>query len=515
MPNAIIYTRVSTDEQAERGFSLKHQEDILRRYCDLKNIDIAHHFVDDYSAKDFNRPSFQQLMEFVKINRLKVDQLLITKWDRFSRNSEESYKTIRKLKALGVQVNAIEQPLDLTQPDSKVMLAIYLAIPEVENDKISIRTKEGMRRGKKEGCWMGTPPYGYSNHRTFDDKSSLIPNEKAQLVQEAFRIYSKGLYKAEEVRRMMNKKGMKLVKQQFLNLLRNPAYIGKVHLKAYGKEEEQLIEGLHDAIIENDLFQLCQQLLRDTCRKTPKSAKANELLPLRGFLQCSICKSNLTGSGSRSRSGAKHYYYHCQKGCKERFKAPLANQLFQEYLGSIKICKEVETLYLEILKDVFYSNEKDRKLEIQRIKKSIEKLQKRLSTAQDSYLDGNLEQSDYNSMKKRLDGQINDHLMRMTELKFEDKELMKKLSFGLNFLGNMDFYYQKAELPLKQKILGSIFKGKLVFSENKYRTSNINEVLNTISVKSKAIEGVNVKQVGNIANLSNWAPPLGLEPRTY
>jgi site-specific DNA recombinase len=60
---AIIYTRVSTEEQAEYGFSLAHQEDLLRRECVRKGIQILEHFQDDgYSAKDFKRPAFQELI---------------------------------------------------------------------------------------------------------------------------------------------------------------------------------------------------------------------------------------------------------------------------------------------------------------------------------------------------------------------------------------------------------------------------------------------------------------------
>jgi len=189
MKNVIIYTRVSTDEQADKGFSLQHQIDVLEKYCALKGYNIVKHYQEDYSAKNFDRPAFKKLMEFIKANKKHVDILLFTKWDRFSRNIEESYSTIRKLKALGVEVNAMEQPLDLSQPDNKVMLALYLAIPEVENDKNSIRTTGGMRRAQKEGCWMGKAAYGYDNCRTPDGKATIVPNDKAKHVLEAFETF--------------------------------------------------------------------------------------------------------------------------------------------------------------------------------------------------------------------------------------------------------------------------------------------------------------------------------------
>src|SRR5690349_23403304 len=95
MNNAIIYTRVSTDEQADKGYSLRYQEERLKQYCDLRQINIVAHFKDDHSAKTFERPEFKKLMDYVGCNKNLVDKILFVKWDRFSRNTEESYRMIR------------------------------------------------------------------------------------------------------------------------------------------------------------------------------------------------------------------------------------------------------------------------------------------------------------------------------------------------------------------------------------------------------------------------------------
>ena len=98
----------------------------------------------------------------------RVDYIYFIKWDRFSRNVAEAYITIRDLKKLGVEAQAIEQPLDFEIPESKIMLAIYLAAPEVDNDRRALNIFHGIRRGKKEGTmWRRTEegnsslPYHY------------------------------------------------------------------------------------------------------------------------------------------------------------------------------------------------------------------------------------------------------------------------------------------------------------------------------------------------------------------
>ncbi len=153
----ILYIRVSTDEQADRGYSLRHQEETLRKFCEFNDFEIVALFTEDYSAKTFNRPDFKKLLELLKKKNVASD-LLFVKWDRFSRNAPEAYGMIATLNKLGVKPQAIEQPLDLRIPEHKMMLAMYLTMPEVENDRRALNTYFGMRRAKKEGRCVSTAP---------------------------------------------------------------------------------------------------------------------------------------------------------------------------------------------------------------------------------------------------------------------------------------------------------------------------------------------------------------------
>src|SRR5205814_7632877 len=104
-----------------------------------------------------------------------VDLLIFTKWDRFSRNAGDAYGMINQLNKLGVEPQAIEQPLDLTIPENKIMLAFYLAAPEVENDRRALNVTVGMRRAKKEGRVVSTAPKGYKNITNEFGKKIVVP----------------------------------------------------------------------------------------------------------------------------------------------------------------------------------------------------------------------------------------------------------------------------------------------------------------------------------------------------
>ena len=113
MKNVILYVRVSTDEQADKGFSLRDQEEKLLRHCLDNNLNVLEIYREDYSAKTFNRPEMKKLIAHCKKEHKTIDQLLFIKWDRFSRNTSESYNKINLFNSLGITPNAITQPLVL------------------------------------------------------------------------------------------------------------------------------------------------------------------------------------------------------------------------------------------------------------------------------------------------------------------------------------------------------------------------------------------------------------------
>ena len=147
MTNVILYTRVSTDEQ-NNGYSPLDQKEKLYQYCQVNNLNIVGFYHDDESGKSFNRPEWKKLKEFIKTNKGKVQRILFIKWDRFSRDQTDALVEIRELGRLNVEPCAIEQQLDFKIPESKLLLAMYLAAPEVDNDRRAMNIFNGMRRAK-------------------------------------------------------------------------------------------------------------------------------------------------------------------------------------------------------------------------------------------------------------------------------------------------------------------------------------------------------------------------------
>lgn len=163
METAYLYVRVSTDEQKRKGYSLPEQEERLLKYCKYYNIKVKGIYREDFSAKNFNRPDWNQLFSEIKKKSSGEDKnILFIKQDQFSRNVEYAYEMIRKLRKYKTTAKAIDQPIDFSVPESTVMLAVYLAVPEAENTRRAQNTANGMQRAKLTGRYLGKAPLGFN-----------------------------------------------------------------------------------------------------------------------------------------------------------------------------------------------------------------------------------------------------------------------------------------------------------------------------------------------------------------
>lgn len=511
MEKVIIYTRVSTEEQADKGYSLRDQKDRLEKYCALKNYSIIKHYEDDHSAKTFERPEFKKLLEFIRHNRKIVSRLLIVKWDRFSRNATDALNMLRTLDKLGVEVDAAEQPIDMSIPENKLMLNFYLTAPEVENDRRAMNTTNGMRRAMKEGRWVNRAIVGYKFIYDERLKPILVKSEKAILVKEVFELLSNGTMAIEEVRKLIARKGLKCSRNHFWKLVRNPIYCGQILIKAYRSEPEEIVQGIHEPIVSEELFYRVQNVLFNKKKIKAKSQTKSDFLPLRGFLVCPDCGKNLTGSASKG-NGGRYFYYHCQPGCPQRVKADVAHNSFSEWLDSFSFKPEIAELYLAVIEDTFKIEEGDRVKEIQRIKNEIESGNANLLKVEKKYINDELEKDSYNRLKESYKKDVFELQDRLTELQTTDSGFMQYMSYGFSVLSNLKTCYDSADVELKQKLIGSIFPEKLIFANGMYRTTKDSEILRLLCMTGADFKGMENKKSRINAGQFAKVARRGIEP---
>lgn len=174
---------------------------------------------------------------------------------------------INLLRTFGVEPEAIEQPLDLTVPENKIMLAFYLAAPEVENDRRALNVFHGMRRARKEGRHMGPAPLGYVNKITEDKKKYIGFHEfEAPILKWAFEQIVCDNFSTEQIWKKVREKAKekgRFSKNNFWVAVRNPLYCGKIFVPPYKEEEGYFVTGQHEPLISQKLFYDAQAVLEN------------------------------------------------------------------------------------------------------------------------------------------------------------------------------------------------------------------------------------------------------------
>ena len=517
MNSAYLYVRVSTDEQKRKGYSLPEQEDRLLRHCEQNNIEVKGIYREDYSAKNFSRPEWQKLLTALK-NRKKKDQenVLFIKWDRFSRNIENAYQMIGILRSVNVQAMAIDQPIDFKIPESTVMLAVYLAVPESENTRRALNTLTGMRRARKSGRCVSTAPKGYINLSHPDGRKYIAPKQpEAELMQWVFTELATGKYNGEQVRKMAYSKGLKCERNNFWKIIRNPIYCGTIVVPPYEDEEIQFVKGQHEPIISEALFYEVQDVLNGKKKQVATKFVSADMLPLRGFLECPDCNRMLTGSASRGRHGNYFHYYHCTGNCKCRFKASAVNEYFENHLLDFQLAKGVGEIYKRAVMDIFQSEHKNGSEDKKLIAEQIEEQERILSNARKRFMTEDIDAEDFKAIKSECTAAL-----RLLEAKLADlpnkgenlRTIEGMIDIVIERFTDIQLHYKSISVIEKRKMIGSMYPKNLCFDGKGHRTLHLNATLSLIFQINRQLHSIKKGEKLSFDNLSPLVARRGIEP---
>ncbi len=513
MKRAILMSRVSSDEQA-KGYSLDVQEQRLVEYCQKNKIEIIQRYREDHSAKSFERPEYKKMEALAKKSKGMVDYLLFLTWDRFSRNASEAYQKIDLFRSLGIEVQAIEQAIDFSIPENKIMLAVYLAYPQVENERRAIKIISGVRAAQKDGRWLGKAPYGYKNGRDHTGKPIITPNEKAEVIKTIFSAVAKGESQSE-VREKLKNRGILLSKSRFSELLRSRTYIGEIFVKSDDAPPGYYVKGRHQAIVSEEAFYSVQKILDGKAlvrRGNEKYNTASEELFLRGHITCPCCGSHVTGSASRSRNHQRHFYYHCNHCKKYRMSAASTHKLLEEILSEFSFSIPAQKVYEHMVKTQISSSYKERKRSKETLQMEVEELKKKLDNLDNKYAENVIGNEAYFRLYDKFKQQLQVVNLELEDYTTENTEYRNYLKSGIHLLKNLPGFYRESDIDKRKKIIGSIFPENLQILKSKSRTTRVNEVIRLILATSKGSTEKKTEQPFKNLELSGEVEVTGIEP---
>jgi site-specific DNA recombinase len=221
------------------------------------------------------------------------------------------------------------------------------------SDQHSEKTSARMKAAFEDGRWCRPAPLGYLSVGTkTKGQPNIVPLEgEANLVVKAFDLVLFGHDRPSEILRVLtdlglrSKKGNKLTLHVFLQVLRNPVYIGQMKSKKWGTPK-----GLHEPLVSEQVFRNVQLILKGKKPVVAPYKRNREDFPLRRFLRCSECNKPLTGGTSRSETGKTYNYYSCYncRAVKSLLSSRAADE-FLELLGRLRVDAAFTTEFAAVL----------------------------------------------------------------------------------------------------------------------------------------------------------------------
>lgn len=261
---AVLYARVSTDEQAEEGYSLEAQKDIMRAYCDVQDMDVVEEISDDgYSGRNIHRPGYSKI--FDPSFRKEWDVLVVMKMDRIHRNSRNFMDMMDSLKRHHQQFVSTYDRIDTSTAIGRFTMDMIQRIAQLESEQTGERTYMGMREKAEEGAGMlgFNAPFGYN----FNEEGALeVIDSEADTVLEIYDMYMDKSMTMDAIaynlnmRGTLTRKGNPWNKFNLRTILHNPIYAGYYHW------EEICWKGDFQPILKPDYFNRVQQEMASRIR---------------------------------------------------------------------------------------------------------------------------------------------------------------------------------------------------------------------------------------------------------
>lgn len=277
MKHTALYLRVSTEVQADEGYSLAAQAEKLEAYCRMKGIMQFRRYVDGgFSGSNLSRPAVTELVEAIRGGA--VERVVVYKLDRLSRSQKDTLYLIEDVfLPHGVDFVSINENIDTGSPYGRAMIGILSAFAQLERENIFLRTRMGMVERVKQGFWPGGGkiPFGYDYDAA---KGILVPNSDADTVREIYARYLEG----QSTGRIARELGLKyehLVRQ----ILLRESNTGVIVYKG------ERYPGRHEPLVDKQTFARAMRRLQKPDK--PRAAEGGKLLT--GLLACGHCGAKM------------------------------------------------------------------------------------------------------------------------------------------------------------------------------------------------------------------------------
>ena len=314
---AALYVRVSTEEQAEKGYSLASQLEACRKRASQMAAEIVAEFTDSRSGASLDRAGLNNLRNLVAQGT--VDLVIIYDPDRLARNLSHQLLLTEEFERAGAKLDFVNFEWKNT-PEGKLFYSLRGAIAEYEKEKIRERTARGRRQKARQGGIMSVPnAYGYEWDKS--SKTLRIVDKEADTVRRIFDLYVNYGKGSEQICRYLASEGVPPKKSDcwhrgtVLRIIKNEMYCGVFYQNRRSSENgkktyrprNEWIPVPVPSIVSREIWEAAQRITVANRLNHIRNVRHDYLLS--GILYC-WCGSRMSAGQT---SNQRIRYYACQR----------------------------------------------------------------------------------------------------------------------------------------------------------------------------------------------------------
>tara|TARA_B100000508_G_scaffold141096_1_gene146815 strand:+ start:32786 stop:34381 length:1596 start_codon:yes stop_codon:yes gene_type:complete len=510
---AVIYTRVSTKEQAESNASLETQLKYCLKYAEEHGLEVIDCFGGTYeSAKDDERKEFQKMLSFVRKND-KIGFVIVYSFDRFSRSGPSGAFISYELKRKGIQLVSATQNIDHSDPSGDFMEGIYHLFSQFDNQLRRDKSVTGMKEALKKGYWPYVPPTGYKNLNEGQsvDKHEFVITKRGKLLKKAFEWKAKQNLTLVEIAKRLKSRGWDIPPKRLTHFFQNPFYCGMIASKLLPGE---LVEGKHPALISRATFlQVHENLSKYNSGYIIQ--QENDQLPLKSFLKCDACGTPFTGYMVRKKG---LYYYKCnKKGCKNNRSQKFLHERFKALLDKFTLDERLIPVFKEMLTELIDQTRAKKPKQTKSLKQEISQLEKKVETIEERFALGEIEKSIYLKYKNNYKSKINELSLEMDQVNKSLSNSQKAMKNAVSLVSKLSKIWENGDFQTKVQLQRLLFPDGISYDREKddYRTTRVNLLFRCIPIIMQDREGQKNGEATKNRDIPTLVVPPGLEPGTF
>ena len=510
-PNVVIYTRVSSKEQADKNLSLETQRKTIQDCVDRTGRNVLAIFGGTYeSAKTDGRKEFLRMLDFIKKNKGLVNEIMVYALDRFSRTGGAAIKLATDLREkYGVNVYAVTQPVDTSNPSGVLSQGMHLLFSEFDNKLRSQRVVAGLKAKFEMGIWAVNHPQGYDSV-IINGERKLVVNEEGKIIANAFKWKVEGLMNVEIVERLRALGLKKMNKMQVQRILVNPFYCGMI---AHGMLNGRVIEGRHEKMISRELFLKVNNILEGSTRFNVIHNADDINLPLKVFMWCVDCGTPFTGYIVKAK---KLYYYKCRKkGCRCNRSAKDIHAKWEALLTEISLKPQLIEPLLFQLEKTFDDLNTENKGRDKILKEQQTEVKKKMDILEEKYfMGGEMSKETFEKFQHRYSLELAELAKEMEKFTMASSNHKQTLKRALEFASNLLNVWKMGTISVKEKMQKLLFPSGLAYDKEigAFRTDTVNSLIAAIARLSGDSHLVEMQLALIIQGQSRSAEKEGFEP---